>query len=160
MGVEPVLSRRGVVRRLVVQGGNDRRAPAAVVFAATSCSNCAWRAGTSSALRVETDLPEGTAVDVVAAARPLRRQALRVFAPPLATAFAAAAGSAAVFGEAPLGDALAVLGLLVGMAAAIAVCRSMARRRAASAGAFDEAAPAIVAAAATPNPQADGRQAI
>ena len=164
MGAESTLSRRGVVRRLIADGGNAGRAAPAVVFAAappgagaaTGCSNCAWRAGASRALRVRTDLPDGTVVDVVASAGPLRRQALRVFAPPVATAFAAAAGASAAFGDAPGGDALAVLGLLVGMAAAIAVCRGAMRRRSASAVASEEAAVSIVATS-TP---ADRRQAV
>lgn len=155
MSAEAVLRRRGVVRRLAADGGTGRRAAPAVVFGATSCCNCALRAGAPPALRVQTDLPEGTVVDVVASARRLRRHALRVFAPPVAIAFAAAAGAAAVFGDAAASDALAVFGLLVGMAVAIAACR-----RSASAAAVDEAAPALVAAAAPANPRADNRQAI
>lgn len=129
MRVDPLLRRRGVVRRLEgVAGGGKKPGAARVVFAATGCAGCGWRAGGAKTLPVATDLPTGTVVDVAVQPRRLLGQAACVFAPPLAIAL----GAAAAFGDGALGGLSAVAGLLVGMLAAIAVrrCRSAPRENA------------------------------
>ena len=141
MRVEEPLRRRGVVRRCLERpdgaGEKQRRGAARVVFAATGCAGCGWGAGAARTLPVATDLPEGTVVDVVLPPRRLLGQAALVFAPPLA----AALGVAAAFGDA-YGGLAAVLGLVVGILAAIAVGRG---RSVARVNGW-RAAPAIVAA--------------
>ena len=142
MRVDAPLRRRGVVRRSLERpdggGGKQRRGAARVVFAATGCAGCGWGAGAARTLPVATDLPEGTVVDVVLPPRRLLGQAALVFAPPLA----AALGAAAAFGDGAYGGFSAVLGLVVGILAAIAVGRG---RSAARENGW-RAAPAVVAA--------------
>ena len=145
MRVEAPLRRRGVVRRSLERpdggGGKHRRGAARVVFAATGCAGCGRGAGAARTLPVATDLPEGTVVDVVLPPRRLLGQTALVFAPPLA----AALGAAAVFGDGAYGGLAAVLGLVVGILAAIAVGRG---RSAARVNGW-RAAPAVVAAERT-----------
>lgn len=133
------LRRRGVVRRLEREAGKQRRGAVSVVFAVTGCAGCGWGAGAAKTLRVATNLPEGTVVEVAVRPRRLLGQAARAFAPPLA----AALGAAAIFGDGAWGGLAAVLGLFAGMGVAIASGQMSGIRR---------AIPAIVAAVRPAHP--------
>ena len=106
MSADAMLSRPGVIRRA---GSADAGAASVVELAPAGC-RCV-RIAASRPFPVATALPDGTPVRVVVAARHLRREALLVFAPPIAVGAAAAlwlpAGSGAAVALALLGGALA-----------------------------------------------------
>ena len=109
MSADAMLSRPGVIRRA---GSADAGAASVVELAPAGCAGCRCvRIAASRPFPVATALPDGTPVRVVVAARHLRREALLVFAPPIAAGAAAAlwlpAGSGAAVALALLGGALA-----------------------------------------------------
>lgn len=114
MPADALLSRRGVIRRAA--GLADARA-AIVAFAPVGCAGCRCvRFGAVQPLPVTTELPDGTAVRVVVAARRLRREALLLFAPPIVACLTAALWT-------PASGAAVVLAMLGGALAALALRR-------------------------------------
>lgn len=118
MPADALLSRRGVIRRAA--GSADARA-ASVAFAPVGCAGCRCvRFGAAQPLPVTTELPDGTVVRVVVAARRLRREALLLFAPPIVGCLTAALWT-------PASGAAVVLAMLGGALAALALRRGLGR---------------------------------